>query len=191
MRQRFTSQEVASLTGMTPRQLQWWDERGLIVPERNGHRRLYSFDDLAEVAVIGQLRARGFSLQRVRKVVRFLQQEFGRRLVETVTAGSDYHLLTDGEHIYLETSPQQVVDILKNARQPMFAVCLSDAVRQVQAEVDGITTPPPSSPPKGTRPADSAQSAPEISPAASRGRVRRRAADATRAHTAQQGRVVA
>jgi hypothetical protein len=39
---RFTSQQVIALTGITPRQLQWWDERGVVKPEREGHRRLYS-----------------------------------------------------------------------------------------------------------------------------------------------------
>jgi DNA-binding transcriptional MerR regulator len=131
LEQRFTSSEVGRLTGITPRQLQWWDERGIVVPIREGHRRFYSADDLAEVAVICELRRRGFSLQRVRKVTRFIQKEFGKRLVETVTAGSDYHLLTDGTHIFLETSAKQIIDILKNSRQPMLTVCISDTVRQV------------------------------------------------------------
>lgn len=134
---QLTSIEVASLTAISLRQLQWWDERGLVVPAREGHRRLYSLDDLAEVAVIAELRRKGFSLQRMRKVVRFLRQELGKRLVETVSGDSDYHLLTDGRRIYLENSAQQVIDILKNARQPMFAVCLSDAVRRVRAELRG------------------------------------------------------
>ena len=137
MKAEFTSREVVELTGITPRQLQWWDERGIVVPAREGRRRLYSLEDLSEIAVICELRERGFSLQRVRKVVRFLQQEFGKRLAETVSTGSDYHLLTDGTHLYLETSPQQIVDILKNARQPMLAVCLSDTVRRVRAEIRG------------------------------------------------------
>src|SRR5438270_13756641 len=112
MHQRFTSGEVIALTGITPRQLQWWDERRVVVPAREGHRRIYSMEDLAEVAVICELRERGFSLQRVRKVMRFLQREFGKRLAETVTGGSDYHLLTDGTRLYLETSARQIVDIL-------------------------------------------------------------------------------
>jgi len=135
MQQQFTSREVIGLTGITPRQLQWWDERGIVVPSRQGHRRLYSMEELAEVAIICELRRRGFSLQRVRKVIRFLQQEFGKRLAETVTGTSDYHLLTDGTNLYLETSTRQIVDILKNAKQPMLSICLSDAVRQVRADV--------------------------------------------------------
>jgi DNA-binding transcriptional MerR regulator len=126
---------VVSLTGITPRQLQWWDERRIVVPVREGRRRLYSMEDLAEVAVICELRHRGFSLQRVRKVMRFLQREFGKRLAETVSGASEYHLLTDGKTLYLETSPRQIVDILKNARQPMLTICLSDTVRQVRAEI--------------------------------------------------------
>ena len=132
--QRFTSHEVVALTGITPRQLQWWDERGIVAPARDGRRRVYSLEDIAEVSVICQLRRRGFSLQRVRKVMRFLQREFGKRLVETVSGSSEYHLLTDGRSLYLETSARQIVDILKNSRQPILAICLSDTVRQVRAD---------------------------------------------------------
>ena len=135
MKTAFSSRDVVGLTGITPRQLQWWDEQGIVVPARKGHRRLYSTGDLTEVAVICELLRRGFSLQRVRKVVRFLQREFGKRLAETVSGASEYHLLTDGSTLYLETSARQIVDILKNARQPMLAICLTDTVRQVRAVI--------------------------------------------------------
>ena len=135
MQQHFTSNEVMLLTEITARQLQWWDERGIVVPERKGHSRSYAWDDLITVAVICQLRRRGFSLQRVRKVIRFLQQEFGTSLAAAVGTASEYHLLTDGTHLYLRTSARQVVDLLKNAQQPMFDICLSDEVRRVKAEI--------------------------------------------------------
>ena len=131
MQQTFTSVEVVALTRISLRQLQWWDERGIVVPSRDGQKRIYSLDDLAEVAVICDLRQRGFSLQKIRRVIRFLQKELGKRLVETVTAASEYHLLTDGRHIYLEDSARAVVDLLKNASQPMLSVCLSDAIQRV------------------------------------------------------------
>ena len=133
MQETFSTQEVIRLTGITARQ---------------GHRRTYSFEDLTEVAVICELRNKGFSLQRMRKVVRFLQKEFSKRLAETVSGSSSYHLLTDGRTLFLETSPQQIVDILKNSRQPMFAICLSDTVRQVKAIVSGRKRPGRCSPEK-------------------------------------------
>src|SRR3954465_10502986 len=129
MQESFTSQDVIRLTGITARQLQWWDERRIVGPPRQGHRRIYSFDDVSEIAVICELRSKGFSLQRMRKVVRFLQKEFGKRLAETVSGSSEYHLLTGGRTIYLEPSPRQIIDILKNSRQPLFGICLSDTVR--------------------------------------------------------------
>jgi DNA-binding transcriptional MerR regulator len=135
MQRTFTSNDLIALTGITARQLQWWDERGIVVPAREGHRRIYAWDELVTVAVICQLRRRGFPLQRVREVIRFLQQEFGTSLAATVRAASEYHLLTDGTHLYLRTSARQVVDLLKNARQPMLDVCLSDEVRRVHAEL--------------------------------------------------------
>ena len=134
MKQTFTSNEVIALTGITPRQLQWWDERGIVVPEREGHRRIYDWDQVVTVSVISQMRRRGLSLQRMRKVIRFLRQEFGTSLSAAVNGG-DCHLLTDGTNLYLRTSARQVVDLLKNSRQPMLDICVSDEVRRVRAEI--------------------------------------------------------
>jgi len=135
MQREFTSNDVIALTGITARQLQWWDERGIVAPSRQGHRRIYTWEELVTVAVICQLRRRGFSLQRMRKVIGFLQREFGTSLAATVSASSDYHLLADGTNLYLRTSARQVVDLIKNSRQPMFDICLSDEVRRVRAEI--------------------------------------------------------
>ena len=147
MHESFPSREVIALTGISARQLQWWDERGVVKPQRQGHRRLYSMQNVTEIAVICELKRKGFSLQAVRKVMRFLQREFAKGLAEIVSRTSDVHLLTDGRHLYLETSARQIVDILKNSNQPILGVCLSDAVRQVRAEVvarklnTSVTTP--------------------------------------------------
>ena len=144
---RFTSREMVALTGITARQLQWWDERGVVKPEREGHRRLYTMNHLTEVAVICELRRKGFSLQGVRRVMRFLDRELGKGLAEIVDRTSEYHLLTDGTHLYLENSASQIVDILKNSDQPILGICLSDAVRHVRAGVvsgkanTSVTTP--------------------------------------------------
>ena len=85
-------------------------------------------------------------MQKVRKVMRFLQEEFGRRLAETLGGDADYHLLTDGSGLFLESSPQQIVNLLKNSRQPMLAVCLSDTVRRVRAQILEQQTQSPAKP---------------------------------------------
>ena len=124
------------LTGITPRQLQWWDEKKIVAPTRDGRNRSYGFEDLAELSVIAALRRKGFSLQRVRNVMRFLQRELGRRLADTVLAGGEHHLLTDGKTIYIEDSAHAVLDILKNSRQPVFGVCLTDEVQALRTLIN-------------------------------------------------------
>ncbi|MFY9741817.1 MAG: MerR family transcriptional regulator, partial [Candidatus Sulfotelmatobacter sp.] len=84
----FSSHEVIAFTGISARQLQWWDERGIVKPAHVGHRRLYSMQNVMEMAVICELRRKGFSLQGVRKVMRFLQREFGKGLAEITARNS-------------------------------------------------------------------------------------------------------
>src|ERR1700733_5212594 len=99
MKDLFSSLEVIDLTGITPRQLQWWDERGVVKPERQGHRRMNSMHHLTEVAVIFELRRKDFCLQSVRKLLPFLGREVGMGVAEVMSHGSEYHLLTDGTHL--------------------------------------------------------------------------------------------
>jgi hypothetical protein len=57
----------------------------------------------------------------------------GKRLSEALASAYDIHLLTDGKTIYLEEAPNRIIDLLKNARQPMFLVCVTDQVRRLTA----------------------------------------------------------
>jgi hypothetical protein len=45
---------------------------------------------------------------------------------------SQYHLLTDGTHLYTQSSAREIVDILKNSNQPILGICLTDVSRQVR-----------------------------------------------------------
>lgn len=131
--ERYTSGEVARIADVSLRQLQWWDERNVVSPRQEGHRRVYLAHEVVEVSVIAELRAKGFSLQKIRRVLRFLQKEMGKRLSDAVSSAGDVHLITDGKNIYLEDQPNRVIDVLKNAKQPMFLVCVTDQLRRFQA----------------------------------------------------------
>jgi uncharacterized protein (DUF433 family) len=68
----FTAERARELTGLTPRQLQYWDEQGFIGPSLSkrkgrGRKRLYSFRDLVALRVAAKLR-QTFSLQLIRAV---------------------------------------------------------------------------------------------------------------------------
>ena len=127
----YSSSEVAQIAGVSLRQLQWWDEQKVVSPRHEGHKRLYFAQEVIEISLIAELRRKGFSLQKIRRVLEFLQKELGSRLPEVLTGNSDLHLLTDGKSVYLEQNHEQIVDILKGAMQPMFLVCVTDQVRRL------------------------------------------------------------
>jgi DNA-binding transcriptional MerR regulator len=61
----FGSKEVCQRLGLTARQLQWWDEQGLLPARHEGHQRLYSGRDAVLAGVIGTLRKAGLGPARV------------------------------------------------------------------------------------------------------------------------------
>jgi DNA-binding transcriptional MerR regulator len=127
----YTSADVARIAQVSLRQLQWWDERKVVSPRHEGHKRVYLAEEVIEITVIAELRRKGFSLQKIRRVLRFLQREMDKRLAEVLSAEAGLHLLTDGKSIYLEDQQERIIDLLKNARQPMFLVCVSDQVKRL------------------------------------------------------------
>jgi len=129
----YASSDVARISGVSLRQLQWWDEQHVVSPRHHGHKRVYLPNEVIEVTVIAELRRKGFSLQKIRRVLRYLQREMGKRLSDALGNELEVHLLTDGKSIYLEESRDRVIDLLKNAKQPMFLVCVSDQARRLEA----------------------------------------------------------
>ena len=127
----FASSDVSRIAQVSLRQLQWWDERKVVSPRHEGHKRLYQPEEVIEITVIAELRRKGFSLQKIRRVLRFLQREMGKKLSDVIQSDSDLHLVTDGKSIFLEDKQDRIIDILKNAKQPMFLVCVSDQVRRL------------------------------------------------------------
>ena len=127
----FTSLEVSGVAKVSLRQLQWWDEKKVVSPRHQGHRRVYSTEEVVEITVIAELRRKGFSLQKIRRVLRFLHREMGKRLHEVLETTSELHLVTNGKSIYLEENQDRIIDLLKDAKQPMFLVCVTDQVRRL------------------------------------------------------------
>ena len=67
LKKHYTSREVAVLTGLTARQLQWWDSRRIFKSALASHRteaggfteRRYTPLDVLELQVLADLRRRG------------------------------------------------------------------------------------------------------------------------------------
>jgi DNA-binding transcriptional MerR regulator len=103
----YSSSEVAALTGATLRQLQWWDERGLIQPRHDGHARFYTEAQTQEARLAVALKVKGMSLQLVRKVFRQLEtlQAANKGFREIQKTGRrPGHLILDNPRAYLITN---------------------------------------------------------------------------------------
>lgn len=67
----YKTTEVAALTGVSRRQLQYWDEHDLLKPQvHQSHVRLYSKDQLDTVRRVGLLRAGGVPFSRIPKLLK-------------------------------------------------------------------------------------------------------------------------
>lgn len=65
----FKTSEVCELTALTARQLQILDEQGIVIPARQGHRRVYSQVQLLEVRLLSAIRRQGITLRQAEKVL--------------------------------------------------------------------------------------------------------------------------
>lgn len=72
----FTSNQIAKVSGVSLRRLQWMDEQGIVSPAKsaNEKRRLYSAEDLRAVLLVAALRRYGFAPKRIRAVVSCLRE---------------------------------------------------------------------------------------------------------------------
>ena len=66
----FRSADVARMADVSLRQMQWWDERKLVSPRIEDHRRVYIPEQVLEILTVAALRRKGLSLQKIRKVLR-------------------------------------------------------------------------------------------------------------------------
>ena len=130
LKQSYSAREVASITGLTARQLQWWDSRQLLSASVSSRRtaaggfteRRYSPVDLYELIALADLRRRGFSVQKIRAVLNVLDVQFGVRLYDVLGDAGEITLLTDGREIYARTRAGDFFNLLRDPGQPLLVV---------------------------------------------------------------------
>jgi len=124
----YSAREVAALTGLTARQLQWWDE-SRIFPSAIASRptslggfteRRYSPIDVLELVALADLRRRGFTPSDLKHLMDTLRTCFRRRLSETLDDAGEMRLLTDGRGLFLRTRQGHTFDVLADPSQPLI-----------------------------------------------------------------------
>jgi DNA-binding transcriptional MerR regulator len=141
LKNTYTSREVAAMTGLTARQLQWWDSHRLFAShiaskktERGGYtERRYTPVDLLELLVLAELRRQGVSVPRLRRLLDTLAHQFHVRLFETIGGGGPLTLLTDGHEVYGRTANGDLFNLLKDPLQPLLMIADVPGLRELTA----------------------------------------------------------
>lgn len=151
LKKLYSSREVAHLTGLSARQLQWWDKRKLFPPAIPSHRteaggfteRRYTPIELLELMVLADLRRKGFTVARIRKLLQVLRTRFKTRLYDAIEGGGPVTLFIDGENIYARTESGDLFSILDNAAQPLMMMGEDIKLRQLIARERPAKRRPP------------------------------------------------
>ena len=123
----FSTSEVAAIADVTRRQLQWWDERGLVVSGGGGGRgtpRIYHELAAMQAMVIADLRRKGFAPKLMRPVLQFLKRELAPALEDS--GDGTLYLIVAGEDPYLESTEHAVLDRVFGAKSGAYVVKICD-----------------------------------------------------------------
>jgi DNA-binding transcriptional MerR regulator len=129
LKKLYSSREVAVMTGLTARQLQWWDSRRLFAPAIGSRRteaggfteRRYTPIDVLELQVLSELRHRGFSVPQIRRLLATLRDVFNIRLYEAIGDDGPMALFISGDQLYARSRDGQLYD-MDRPTEPLLMV---------------------------------------------------------------------
>jgi len=129
LKMSYSSREVAGLTGLTARQLQWWDANGIFQSAIASRKtasggfteRRYSPMDVLELLALADLRRKGFEPSQLKLLIETLRDYFRRRLAETLDDAGELRLLTGEGALFLRTRQGHVFDLLVDPTQPLIS----------------------------------------------------------------------
>lgn len=129
LKKLYSSREVAVMTGLTARQLQWWDARRLFTPAIASRRteaggfteRRYTPIDVLELQVLADLRHRGFSIPQIRRLLATLRDVFNIRLYEAIGDDGPLSLFISGDQLYARARDGQLFD-MDRPTEPLLMV---------------------------------------------------------------------
>ena len=136
----FTSAEASRITGLSTRQLQYWDKTDLAHPsvlraKGQGSRRLYSQQDLFQLKVVKGMLDAGMSVQSLRRSLAFL-----RKLLNGQHALDELVLVSDGRSIYAYRDTDTILDTLHEG-QTVFRLALGELTEEMKYQINHMASP--------------------------------------------------
>jgi len=126
----FTIRQLTKEFEVTARTLRFYEDEGLIAPERRGQTRIYSGRDRARITLILRGRRVGFSLAEIREILDLYDQHHDGGVAQTLHARKKFE---EQQH-KLERQKVDIEDSLLELRRAISAID--------QAMADGVLTAP-------------------------------------------------
>src|SRR5580700_1643738 len=95
---RFSSEDVQRILGLSGKQLDYWDRLRLVSPRKEQGNRFYDFRDLIGLRTVKQLGEKGVPANRLRRALAALRE----KLVQVHAPLAELRVLSDGKDVIVE-----------------------------------------------------------------------------------------
>jgi tetratricopeptide (TPR) repeat protein len=95
---RFSTEDVQRILGLTAKQLEYWDRLRLVSPQKEQGNRFYDFRDLISLRTVKQLVENGVPANRLRRALAALRE----KLAHAEAPLSELRVLSDGGTVIVE-----------------------------------------------------------------------------------------
>jgi len=111
----FSSKDLVRRARISMRQMQWWTEHGYLPCGMRGHSRTFTERDVLQAALMRELKVKGVTLAKMRRVSSVLALNAGNR-----------YLITDGRRMVVWSNDE--MHIIRAAKESKFPVVVIDVL---------------------------------------------------------------
>lgn len=145
----FSTADVAQISQATLRQLQWWDETGIICPDKSGRNRVYSRENLFRCIIMRKLQEKHIARQKAREVMAVVDvaERAGKRFVVVLghirqmgkrAQKNGYTVGTAGINVsFIAVLPCDRTEVIKFSAASVAGVLALIDLKEIRAEVMG------------------------------------------------------
>jgi DNA-binding transcriptional MerR regulator len=128
------TRDVVRLSGITERQLQWWDEHHIVPVNQQGHLRIYTRPDAFRILLVAEMRRKQVPFRRIRGALRLIDREIGRGIIDEARRGEELFLvLLDRPYIQFRRGKEAVIAAAAAEPGGVCVFSLADIARRVEA----------------------------------------------------------
>jgi DNA-binding transcriptional MerR regulator len=134
-----TSAQMSACAGVSPRQLQWWDERGVVRPLHVRHNRVYEYLNALDVLFVSELRTRKMSLQMIRGFLKTFRSgvlRYASTELELRDRADHREILlllsADGRNMQFMREGAELLGVLRASNKAYHVISITDLLERIK-----------------------------------------------------------